>query len=176
MKRAPVLVLGYGNPGRGDDALGPVFVTELERRGAARTDWPQLELVMDVQLQLEHTLELAQRELVLFADAVTGLEHACALWSVMPVRDTSYTSHELSPAALLHAYVQALKTPPPPCYVLGLRAERFDLGAPLSLPAVAALAAGLELAATLLSQPHRAHWDGHCSVRHPRNPADTPKT
>ena len=30
MSIAPVLIVGYGNPGRGDDALGPELVARLE--------------------------------------------------------------------------------------------------------------------------------------------------
>jgi len=30
--RAPTLIIGYGNPSRGDDALGPTAIAAIERR------------------------------------------------------------------------------------------------------------------------------------------------
>lgn len=173
MSRAPVLVIGYGNPGRGDDALGPALVTELERRLPSRPGWPGVELLMDMQLQVEHSLALEGRELVLFADANAALELPCALVCVESRRDASYTSHVLSPAALLHAYGQALRGRPPASFLLALRAERFELGAPLSLPALGSLAAGLDLTERLLAEPSAVAWRALCSQPAPA-PAATP--
>ena len=53
MSQAPLLVFGYGNPSRGDDALGPALVDWLrrQRRGGA-----EVELLTDFQLQIEHAL------------------------------------------------------------------------------------------------------------------------
>jgi len=65
---APLLVFGWGNVSRGDDALGPLFVQRLpEMLDAAQRD--RVELLEDYQLQVEHTLDLADRERVLFVDA-----------------------------------------------------------------------------------------------------------
>lgn len=167
MSRAPVLVLGYGNPGRGDDALGPMLIAELERRRPQHPEWPALDLVLEMQLQVENSLDLQGRELVLMADAAVGLVAGCGLWPVEPKRDPSYTTHELSPSALLQAYVDSLREPPPPCFVLGMRSQRFDLGAPLSLPALGGLAAGVDLVERLLATPTAAAWRALCSASEP---------
>ncbi|MBL9110068.1 MAG: hypothetical protein JNM74_12375, partial [Myxococcales bacterium] len=56
MTRAPVLVIGIGNPSRGDDALGPAVVARLEELLRAELAGGQVETLVDFQLQIEHTL------------------------------------------------------------------------------------------------------------------------
>ena len=46
---APVLVLTYGNPSRGDDALGTAMFDLLEENPPDNVD-----LLTDFQLQIEH--------------------------------------------------------------------------------------------------------------------------
>ncbi len=60
----PVLVLAWGNPSRGDDAIGPAFAQAVEA-------WclPGVEVLTDFQLQIEHSLDLSGRRCVLFVDA-----------------------------------------------------------------------------------------------------------
>ena len=64
----PWLLIGYGNPGRGDDGLGPALVEGLERVGTE-----ELELISDYQLTVDLAFDLAPFETVIFADAaMTG--------------------------------------------------------------------------------------------------------
>jgi hydrogenase maturation protease len=66
---APLLVIGIGNPSRGDDALGPLFIERVEILLADELARGQIELLTDFQLQLEHALDLAGRARVVFVDA-----------------------------------------------------------------------------------------------------------
>jgi hypothetical protein len=59
-----VLVIGYGNPGRADDGLGPALATALE---ALRI--PGLTVESDYQLSIEHAAMAAEHDIVVFADA-----------------------------------------------------------------------------------------------------------
>ncbi|MGZ8196374.1 MAG: hydrogenase maturation protease, partial [Methylosarcina sp.] len=61
----PVLLFAYGNPSRGDDALGPLLLEFVE----AHCDLAEIDLLTDFQLQIEHILDMENRALVLFADA-----------------------------------------------------------------------------------------------------------
>jgi len=61
---APILVFGYGNPSRGDDALGPEFVRRLEACCADAIACGALEVLTDFQLQVEHALDLQERAVV----------------------------------------------------------------------------------------------------------------
>lgn len=159
------VVFGYGNPSRGDDALGPRL---LERVEAWLADRPELEVatVADFQLQIEHALDLKDRGLALFLDADAACGGAYAFAPASPVRDGSYTTHELSPGAVLDVFRALEGHAPPPAYVLSVRGERFDLGAPLSPRAEANLEAAWAFLQTLLADPRPEAWTGKLPCLH----------
>lgn len=146
--RPSTLILGWGNLSRGDDALGPLFVAGLLAQLPADLR-DQVEFLEDYQLQVEHALDLVGRKQVLLVDACLNCATPFEARSVLAMRDTSYTSHALSPEALLQVIVDFEGTPPPTT-LLGIRGEVFELGAPMSASAqrhlMAALAWGLEWA------------------------------
>lgn len=154
---APVLVFGYGNPSRGDDALGPCLIEALQarRQGASRSE---VEFLTDFQLQIEHALDLADRRLVLFADADMGCVPPYSFQRLDAARDESYTSHAMSPAAVLHVYRRVCRKDPPAVFLLSLRGERFELGESLSPPASAHLAAAVAFSSELLAHPEVEYW------------------
>ncbi len=98
-----LLILAVGNPSRGDDALGPLFLERLAAMREQRGDWNDIELLTDFQLQIEHAVDLENRALALFVDASVSCPPPFQLSQLQPVRDISYISHALSPAAVLHA-------------------------------------------------------------------------
>jgi len=124
-----LVVFAWGNPSRGDDALGPEF---LQRAEVMAPPAPHdVEFVTDFQLQPEHCTDLAGRDLALFVDASREAPAPFAFGAVAPARDRTFTSHAMSPGALLAAYGEAFGQPPPPAFVLAIRGERFELGAPM---------------------------------------------
>jgi hydrogenase maturation protease len=141
----PLLVIGIGNPSRGDDALGPTFVERAAETLRADVDAGSLELLTDFQLQVEHALDLVGRARVVFVDASVALsagEEPFTFERAEPSRDESFSSHALSPAAVLDA-MRALGEPAPEAWVLAIRAEHFELGEPIGARAAAALEAAL---------------------------------
>ena len=80
-----VLVFGYGNLSRGDDALGPHIIEYIEKNSY----FDGLEIIMDFQLQIEHALDLVNRELVLFVDASVNCERAFLFTRLVPEKDQS---------------------------------------------------------------------------------------
>ena len=136
---APFLILGWGNPSRGDDALGPLFVERI-----AALQLPQVECITDFQLQVEHALDLDGRERVLFVDASLAADPPFAISELSPARDASISTHALSPEAVMQVYVELHDRPPPRCLLLAIRGEQFELGSALSAAAGANLAAALE--------------------------------
>lgn len=134
----PVLVLAVGNPSRGDDALGPLLLARLERALAAELEAGHLELLTDFQLQPEHALDLVGRERVVFVDASVKAPAPYAFEAVHAVQDATFSTHAMSPAAVLHA-LGAMGEPAPRCEVLAIRGERFELGEGLSAAAQAHL-------------------------------------
>ncbi len=153
-----LLILAVGNPSRGDDALGPLFLERLAAMREQRGDWNDIELLTDFQLQIEHAVDLETRALALFVDASVSCPPPFQFSQLQPVRDISYTSHALSPAAVLHVYQQINHASPPPAFQLAIRGERFELGEPLSAAAEANLAAALVFVGQLLAQPDGERW------------------
>jgi len=131
---APILVFGYGNPSRGDDALGPRLIERLERH-KANGILSNLDLLVDFQLQAEHALDLQDRERVIFVDAGLLQEKPFRCMPVYPERDASYTTHAMSPNAVLHILAHGIGAQPPPCMLLVVGGYEFDLGSPLSMRA-----------------------------------------
>lgn len=125
---APILIFGYGNPARGDDGLGPRFV-ELIQPMRERV---QFDTITDYQLQVEHALDLVHRQQVIFVDASVSGAAPFEFTRVLPSRDTSYTSHAMTPAALLAVYEQVCDQALPEARLLSIRGYAFELGSPIS--------------------------------------------
>ncbi|MBK7813516.1 MAG: hydrogenase maturation protease [Rhodocyclaceae bacterium] len=135
---APILVFGWGNPSRGDDALGPLFVERIEA-----LKLPHVECLTDFQLQVEHALDLQGRQRVLFVDASVGAATPFEVGEIQPMPDASFTTHALSPQAVMQVHVDLNDEPPPPCWLLAIRGDKFDLGTPLGEEASAHLDAAI---------------------------------
>ena len=119
---SPILLFGYGNPGCGDDALGVLLLEAI-----AAQDLPGVECQTDMQLQVEHITDLVGREYVLFMDADMSCAAPYVVEQLTAQQDSSYTSHALSPAAVLHAFRQVYGVDMPSAYLLHIRAS-FSAG------------------------------------------------
>ena len=149
-----LLILAVGNPSRGDDALGPLFLERLAAHQQQSDNYNGIELITDFQLQIEHAVDLENRDLVLFVDASVSCPSPFAFTQLQPARDTSYTSHALSPAAVLHIYEQINAKAPPPAFLLAIRGESFELGDGLSRGAEQNLKRALEFFDSWISTIH----------------------
>ena len=143
----PILVIGVGNPSRGDDALGPLAVARV-----AELELSTVTVLTDFQLAPEHSLDIIERELVVFVDATVQGDGPYTFTPVVAKHDDSVTTHALSPSAVLDTFLHVTGLPVPPAYVLAIRGYDFELGAPLSPRATA----NLELAVAALIEHVRA--------------------
>jgi len=143
---APTLVFGWGNPSRGDDALGPLFIDRI-----AALQLPGVECLTDFQLQVEHALDLENRRRILFIDASIDATAPFAVTVLEAARDASFTTHAMTPEAVMHVYVELHDEAPPPCTLLAIRGERFELGEAISPAAAGHLDAALAWARTWLA-------------------------
>ncbi|RLJ61660.1 hydrogenase maturation protease [Sulfurisoma sediminicola] len=148
MSVAPILIFGWGNPSRGDDALGPLFVERIEALGLAG-----VECQTDFQLQVEHALDLENRHRILFVDASIEAPAPFAVTALEASRDASFSTHAMTPEAVMQVYVELHDEPPAPCTLLAICGERFELGEPLSPGAAAHLDAALAWARQWLVAP-----------------------
>ena len=129
--RPPLLVFGWGNPSRGDDALGPLFVERIEAMNL-----PGVECLTDFQLQVEHALDLHGRRRILFVDASVAAAAPFVAAPIEAARDESFSTHAMTPQAVLQVYCDLEDDDPPPCWLLAIRGESFELG---EAPGAAAL-------------------------------------
>jgi hydrogenase maturation protein HypF len=134
--RAPVLVIGIGNPSRGDDALGPAVVERLEELLRAELAGGQVETLVDFQLQIEHTLDISGRDKVFIVDASVSAAGPFAIGRVAANDAPSPFSHAMSPAELLGVYERTFG-PAPPVWAVAVRGRTFELGAPIGDEALA---------------------------------------
>ena len=148
-----VVVFAVGNPSRGDDALGPLLMAELERQAR-----PDVHLVSDFQLQIEHALDLEGHQLALFIDAGTGTPAPFEFRETGPAATRPVSSHALAPEAVLQVYANVQGKPPPPAFVLCIRGEAFSLGEGLSPAAEYNLAAARTRLGQCLDHADATGW------------------
>ena len=124
---ARLVVFAIGNRSRGDDAAGPLL---LDRLAGAVPDGVRLEECY--QLAPEHVDDAAAGEEVLFIDASHRFAEGFRFTDVAPQADHSFTTHALSPGALLALFEQVYRRPAPRARLLEIGAEDFELGAAIS--------------------------------------------
>ena len=114
-----VLVLGFGNPGRQDDGLGPAMAAAVESMKIlnVRTE-------SNYQLCVEDAADAAEADVVIFADASLECEPPFAFVPIKACCETSFTSHHLSPSTVL-ALARDLFGKTPEGYILSVRGYRF---------------------------------------------------
>lgn len=113
------LLIAYGNPGRGDDGLGPALAERLEAKAL-----PDLRIVTDYQLTVEHALLLTDATRVVFADAEINSTAPFTFSPVSPASVGDVTSHSLSPRTVL-TIAEALYDAMPRAFVLGIAGSEF---------------------------------------------------
>jgi len=126
---APILIFGWGNLSRGDDAIGPLFIQQLRALAGSANDG-RIELLEDYQLQIEHALDLVAREQVLFVDASVNCAAPFEATVLRATRDDTFTTHAVSPQSVMQVYTDIYGSEPPPCTLLAIRGTRFELGEP----------------------------------------------
>lgn len=118
---ADILLIGYGNPGRLDDGLGPAFATAVEALGL-----PGVAVEADYQLSVEDAAELAGPRVVVFADADATGPEPFSVRRIQPGAVTlSFSSHSVEPGAVL-ALARQLFGAEPEAWLLGIRGCAFD--------------------------------------------------
>lgn len=162
MNPKPIVILGYGNPSRGDDALAPRLLDQLQQlQDEAQLD-DRFDAITDFQLQIEHTLDLQGRQVALFIDASMDAAAPFEFSRLQAVQDDSYTSHALSPAALLNVFDQVNEGPAPAAFLLAIPGYRFELGEELTAEAESNLALAVAFTRKLLSDQPIEAWDALC--------------
>lgn len=157
-----ILLIGYGNPGRRDDGLGPALAAALEG-----LDLPGVTIDSDYQLTVEDAAAVAEHNVVVFADAAVSGPEPFSFCRIEPGDTVTFSSHSASPEGVL-GLAQELFNARPPAYVLGIRGYDFnEFGEALSAPARANLAAAVEFIQSVL----RARSFDAAAQRAPHGPS-----
>jgi hydrogenase maturation protease len=139
-----LLVLGYGNPGRRDDGLGPAIVEELARMGIAGVTAES-----DYQLSIEAAADLAEAEKAVFVDAALDGPEPFQVRRLSPSATIRFSTHAFGPEAVLAVCEQAYRRAPE-ALLVGVRGYEFDIAEGLSLGAQANSRAALEFIKQLI--------------------------
>jgi len=142
-----VLLIGYGNPGRLDDGLGPALAEAVEGWGL-----PHVTVETDYQLTVENSAAVAEHDVVIFADAAVDGLPPFRFRRLSPRAEVSFSSHSLSPAAVL-GLAHELFGAATEGYLLGVRGYAFnEFEQSLSEPAKANLGEALRFLERLLRE------------------------
>jgi len=125
-----VLVIGFGNPGRLDDGLGPALAAELEELGL-------LNVTVDsnYQLTVEDSDAVKDHDVVIFVDASVDCKEPFEFYPIAPEAKTHFSSHFLAPEDVLGLAQDAFSASTRG-YVLAIRGYEFnEFGERLSVQA-----------------------------------------
>ncbi len=121
-----VLVYGYGNPGRQDDALGNEMVLKIQ-------DWLDehhlrcMATDSNYQLNIEDAEKISQYDIVVFIDASKEEIHEYKFEKLTPQEDkVEFTMHAVSPSYVLHLS-KKLFNKQPQAYILGIKGYEWEL-------------------------------------------------
>jgi len=116
-----ILLIGYGNPARGDDGLGPAIAEEVEEFAI-----DGLTVDADYQLTVEDAASVADHEAVIFVDASVSGDEPFSFTRVNPRRQESFTSHSVSPEGVL-GLAEELFQAKGEAYMLAVRGYCFNM-------------------------------------------------
>ena len=118
--RKRALVIGFGNPGRLDDGLGPALAERIEALAL-----PGVTVDANYHLTVEDAEAIARCDVVIFADAHTSVTEPFSLTPVTPAEHVSFSTHSLSPEAAV-ALARELFDATAEAYVLAIRGYEFN--------------------------------------------------
>jgi hydrogenase maturation protease len=114
-----VLLIGYGNPGRGDDGLGPALAAAIEKLSLSGVS-----VEIDYQLTVDHAALIAAHDIVVFADAMMGLADPFHFSEVGTGQLNALGSHQVTPEAAM-ALAGLLFGHRPPAWMLAMAGDQF---------------------------------------------------
>jgi hydrogenase maturation protease len=122
----PILIIGYGNPLRSDDGIGPFIIEQISKLNLQGVD-----LITTHQLNVELAEEISRYKLVILVDASeTGPPVYMEKVEISKAEGTG-SSHQLNPEAMLFL-VERLYQSKPEIYLCSILGEDFNFGMDLS--------------------------------------------
>jgi len=115
-----LIVIGYGNPGRLDDGLGPAFAERVAKLGL-----PGVTADSNYQLNVEDAATIAEYDMVVFADASVSGPEPFSWCDVAPREPGSFSSHHVEPGEVVQLARTLFGAQTKAC-LLGIRGYEFN--------------------------------------------------
>jgi len=115
-----VLLIGFGNPGRLDDGLGPALADAIEKLNIDGVD-----VDSNYQLTVEDASEVSSHDVVIFADASVNCDEPFTFTAIKPQTKISFTTHSIEPESVL-GLAHDLFSAKTKGYVLAIRGYDFN--------------------------------------------------
>ncbi len=119
-----ILVYGYGNPGRQDDGLGVMVAGEIEH-WSHENGLHGIHTDSNYQLNLEDAAEIADYDIVIFADASSEDIPDFLCEPLLPSATVEFSMHAVSPAFILHL-VRQIFNHEPEAWLLHIRGYEWE--------------------------------------------------
>ncbi len=149
-----VLLIGYGNPGRLDDGLGPALAEAISNKS-----FENVTVDANYLLTVEDAAAVAEHDVVIFADASVNSEDPFTFKSITPKVVNTFSSHTIPPEIVL-GYAYDLFKAKTKGYTLAIRGHEFnEFGERLSLKAQDNLISSVEFLSELLKTKDFSPFD-----------------
>ena len=139
-----VLVIGYGNTLRGDDAAGICAAELIAKRH------PEIECVCMHQLMPELAEQIAECDTVFFLDAEVNVTQPNVRLVEPTIEADQPRTHFISPESLLRLSQQLYQRLPLKTYIVGIPASQFEFSEELSESTKKAVKESVALVESLL--------------------------
>ncbi|MFP4522073.1 MAG: hydrogenase maturation protease [Fibrobacterota bacterium] len=138
-----ILVYGYGNPARQDDALGVLLAERLQGEFG-----DEVELDSNYQLNAEDSLLISEKDYSVFVDASEDAEaEPFRFKKLSPAAEIGFSTHAMDPSSIL-GLCHELYAKKPDVYLLEIKGYEWGFKEGLSVKA----AANLEKATAFLKE------------------------
>ncbi len=136
-KRRSVFILGYGNPGRADDGIGPEAAERIDALGL-----PFVTADAAFQLNIEDAEAISGYDVAIFVDASVSAPEPFSFERLYPADEVTFTSHSVSPGSIMKLCADHFG-PAPQAWVMAIRGYSFEFEEGLTEGAQANLEAAL---------------------------------
>jgi hydrogenase maturation protease len=120
-----VLVYGYGNPGRQDDALG-IEMTKKVDEWINEHKITNIETDSNYQLNVEDAEKISSKDVVIFVDATEEEIHEYKFSHLLPSSEKiEFTMHAVAPEYVLHVCKDLFGKTPKAC-MMAIRGFEWD--------------------------------------------------
>jgi hydrogenase maturation protease len=158
-----ILLIGFGNPARADDGLGPAVAENIEMKNLS-----DVTVDADYQLTVEDSAAVAENDVVIFADSSVNCTEPFTFEPIMAAKTGgSFSSHSVEPAEVM-GLAQSLFKSKAKGYTLAVRGYKFDeFDAPMTKKAKENLAEAIIFLENLLKTKNfeQVSLKGGCKCR-----------